>query len=63
VAQESLILLRSFIQRLEMLGRDYQKMHRRLRVEISNDDTPIIFMNCIARNFTVDNPAKQATLF
>jgi hypothetical protein len=46
-----------------MLGRDYQKMHRRLWVDIVNDDTLIIFMKCIDGSLSLDNPAKQANLF
>jgi hypothetical protein len=63
VPQQDLILLRSVVERFEMLARDHQQVRRRLGINVTNHHAPFILMNEVARYVTGDDPAKQATLF
>jgi hypothetical protein len=55
--------LRSFIEGFEVLARDYQHMHRRLRVDVAKGHASFILVYEITRYITRDDPAKQATIF
>jgi hypothetical protein len=63
VTKHCLISLRRFIKGFEMLARDYQHMHRRLRINVTDYYTAFVLVHNFAVDFSIDNLAKQATLF
>ena len=63
MAQQSLVSLRSIVERFDMFLWNHQQVSRRLGVDVANNYRPIVAVDEVSGNLPGDYPAKKATWF
>jgi hypothetical protein len=63
MAEQSFIPLRSFVQRFDVIVRDDEHMHGRLRIDVAQGDASLVLVNNVGSNLARNNLAKKAILF
>src|SRR4029450_8243472 len=63
VSEHSLIFLRSVIQRLNMVSRNYQDVRGRLGIDIANRHAALVLKHNGGGSITRDNATKETIVF